>query len=81
MALQNKKPDLILFYRAALAEWVRLAAAVDGDIGYVRRGGLRVAASAEDVETLGREVSRQKAVEGITLNVYCNCYHRLRRKF
>ena len=60
LALQNKKPGLILFYQAALAEWRRLAAVMDGDVGYVRRGGLRVAASPDDAETLRREASRQK---------------------
>jgi sarcosine oxidase subunit beta len=60
LALQNKKPELIVFYREALAEWCRLGDTVSGDIGHVSRGGLRVAESEEDAETLGREVVRQK---------------------
>ncbi len=60
LALQNKKSELITFYRAALAEWRRLGDAVGGDMGYVGRGGLRVAESEEEAETLSREVARQK---------------------
>ena len=60
LALQNKKSELILFYRAALAEWRRLGESVGRDIGYVGQGGLRVATSEEDAATLGREVARQK---------------------
>ena len=60
LALQNKISELIVFYQAALAEWRRLGDTVGGEFGYVGRGGLRVAESEEDAETLGREVARQK---------------------
>lgn len=60
LALQNKKSELIVFYREALAEWRHLGDSVGRNIGYVDQGGLRVAESEEDAETLGQEVVRQK---------------------
>jgi sarcosine oxidase, subunit beta len=60
LALQNKKAELILFYQRAIAEWRRLDEVLDGDIGYVCRGGLRVAESKDEAETLRLEVARQK---------------------
>ena len=59
LALQNKSLTMLPFFKEAVAEWRRLADELDGDVGYVRAGGLRVAASDDDVEALSREVARQ----------------------
>lgn len=60
-ALQNKAPDLLLAYREGIAEWRALARELD-DIGFVNKGGLRVAQSAEDVAALRRASAAQAAL-------------------
>lgn len=64
LALQNKEPALLAFYRDGLEEWRRLSHELDDDIGYIRAGGLRVASTEADVEAL-----RQSAIEQARLGV------------
>ncbi|MBM3484091.1 MAG: FAD-binding oxidoreductase [Alphaproteobacteria bacterium] len=65
-ALQNKVTDLLPAYRLGLAEWRRLVAEMDGDFGFINRGGLRVAQSAEDVAAL-RYRAAEQAAQGVEL--------------
>lgn len=64
LALQNKEPALLTFYRNGLDEWQRLSRELDDDIGYIRAGGLRVASTQADAEAL-----RQSALEQARLGV------------
>jgi sarcosine oxidase subunit beta len=64
LALQNKEPALLTFFRSGLEEWQRLSRELDDDIGYVRAGGLRVASTQADIEAL-----RQSALEQARLGV------------
>ena len=64
LALQNKEPALLTFFRSGLEEWQRLSSELDDDIGYVRAGGLRVVSTEADTEAL-----RQSALEQARLGV------------
>jgi sarcosine oxidase, subunit beta len=65
-ALQNKATDLIPAYRLGLDEWRILARELDDDIGFINRGGLRVAQSAADVAAL-RIGAAEQAAQGVEL--------------
>ena len=65
-ALQNKVTDLIPAYREGLAEWRVLAGELEDDIGFVNKGGLRVAQSAGDVAAL-RVGAAEQAAQGVRL--------------
>lgn len=61
LALQNKRPPLLTFYKEAVAEWHRLAAAIGlAAIGYKRPGGYHVATSAEEVASLRSVAAAQE---------------------
>ena len=62
LALQNKPNELLLFYRESLDEWRRLRDELDDDIGYVRRGGVRVAGTEADVDALRASAAEQAAL-------------------
>ena len=64
LALQNKPLELLPFYREGIEEWKRLRRELDGDIGHVQAGGLRVASTDADVETL-MESARAQADLGV----------------
>jgi len=66
-ALQNKATDLLPAYRQGLVEWRRLAGELDEDIGFVNKGGIRVARSAEDVAALRAGAADQSA-QGVQLD-------------
>ena len=59
LALQNKRLDLLAFFKEAVEEWARLKAELGADIGHVRAGGVRVASSPADVEALRRSAAEQ----------------------
>ncbi len=65
-ALQNKATDLLPAYRHGLVEWRRLVSELDDDIGFINRGGLRVAQSAEDIAALRAGAAEQEA-QGVRL--------------
>lgn len=52
LAIQNKRPPLLPFFRDALAEWARVAEELGTEIGYGKPGGFHIARSAEDAERL-----------------------------
>lgn len=52
LAIQNKRPPLLPFFRDALAEWARVAKELGAEIGYGRPGGFHIARSEEDAERL-----------------------------
>lgn len=66
-ALQNKATDLLPAYRQGLAEWRRLAGELDEDIGFVNKGGIRVAQSAADIAALKADAADQ-AAQGVQLD-------------
>lgn len=66
-ALQNKATELLPAYRQGLVEWRRLVAELDDDIGFVNKGGLRVAQTAADVAALKAGAADQ-AAQGIRLD-------------
>ncbi|MBL8688587.1 MAG: FAD-binding oxidoreductase [Rhodospirillaceae bacterium] len=66
-ALQNKATNLLPAYRQGLVEWRRLAGELDEDIGFVNKGGIRVAQSAEDVAAL-RAGAADQAAQGVQLD-------------
>ena len=59
LALQNKRLDLLTFFKEAVEEWARLKEELGVDIGHVRAGGVRVASSPADVEALRRSAAEQ----------------------
>ncbi len=61
-ALQNKAPDLLLAYREGIAAWRELVSELEDDIGFVNKGGLRVAQSTEDVAALRTASAAQVAL-------------------
>ncbi len=52
LAIQNKRPPLLPFFRDALAEWARVARELDAEIGYGAPGGFHIARSDEDAARL-----------------------------
>jgi sarcosine oxidase subunit beta len=66
LAVHNKDLALLDLYVPALAEWPRFAAELDGDAGYLCRGGLRVASTEADVVAL-RAARPRFAAHGIEL--------------
>lgn len=52
LAIQNKRPPLLPFFRDALAEWARVAEELGAEIGYGKPGGFHIARSGEDADRL-----------------------------
>lgn len=61
-ALQNKDTSLLPAYRQGLVAWRELASELDDDVGFVSKGGLRVAQSADDVAALRLGAAEQEAL-------------------
>ena len=66
LALQNKRVPLLPFFKQAVVDWAELPELADGDIGYIRRGGLRVASTDEDVAELRSESRKQATLDVAT---------------
>jgi glycine/D-amino acid oxidase-like deaminating enzyme len=52
LAIQNKRPPLLPFFRDSLAEWARVAEELGAEIEYGRPGGFHIARSDQDAERL-----------------------------
>lgn len=66
LAIQNKQLPLIPFGLEALENWKGLHEELEGDVGYVRCGGYRVATSITEVEYL-KNSSKQYEDEGVNI--------------
>ena len=62
LAIQNKRPPLLPFFRDALAEWARVAEELGVEIGYGKPGGLHIARSNEDAQRLRKNFENHGAL-------------------
>jgi glycine/D-amino acid oxidase-like deaminating enzyme len=62
LAIQNKRPPLLPFFRDALAEWARVAEELGAEIGYGKPGGFHIARSAEDADRLRKNFESHGAL-------------------
>ena len=56
LAIQNKRPPLLPFFRDALAEWARVAEELGAEIGYGKPGGFRSEHETPGLKEPGCEV-------------------------
>lgn len=54
LAIQNKRPPLLPFFREALAEWETVSHELGAEIAYGKPGGFHIAATKADAERLRR---------------------------
>ena len=62
LAIQNKRPPLLPFFRDALAEWTCVAGELGAEIGYGQPGGFHIARSDEDALRLRKNFESHGAL-------------------
>lgn len=62
LAIQNKRPPLLPFFRDALAEWTRVAEELGAEIGYGKPGGFHIARSDQDAGRLRKNFETHDAL-------------------
>lgn len=63
LAIQNKRPPLLPFFRDALAEWMRMADELGAEIGFAKPGGFHIARSDDDAARLRKNFELHGALD------------------